>query len=217
MKLPWQNKNQVTTLSPKEGYNRWAATYSKESNPIKDLSDKGILKFLPDVQSKIVLDAGCGTGHFCKVLSDRGASKIIGIDFSSAMIETAKQNCPAAEFYSEDISIQFLEKETFDLIICALVLGHIIDIRPALENLAVALKKGGTLLISDFHPFLTLQHAKRTFKDASGSLFEIKHHLHLFQDIIQCLHQHQIVVETLEEPLWHDAPVIYIMKAKKIE
>ena len=204
-------------LSPREGYNRWAATYSKESNPIKNLSDKGILKLLPDVQNKIALDAGCGAGHFCKVLSDRGACKIIGVDFSSAMIETAKENCPTVEFRADDISIQFLEKESFDLIICALVLGHIIDIRPALENLAEALKKGGTLLISDFHPFLTLQHAKRTFKDASGGLFEIKHHLHLFQDIIQCLRQHHIVVETLEEPLWNDAPVIYVMKAKKIE
>ena len=215
MKVPWQNRKMVELVSPLEGYNRWAATYSKESNPIKDLSDERIGKFLPDVQNKIVLDAGCGTGHFCKLLNERGASKVIGIDISGAMIEVAKQNCPSVEFRSEDISIQSLEKETFDLIICALVLGHILDIRPALENLASSLKKGGTILISDFHPFLTLQHAKRTFEDASGNLYEIKHHLHLFQDIFQCLHQHRIVVETLEEPLWNDAPVIYALKAKK--
>ncbi len=216
MKFPWQNKKPVPLLSPREGYDLWAANYSSESNPIKNLSDEAIIKLLPDVKNKSVLDAGCGTGYFCQLAYEREAAKITGIDISPKMIEMAKRNCPSAEFNCADISTEPIQKEAFDVIIFALVLGHIKDIRPALENLASTLKSGGTLLISDFHPFLTLRNSKRTFKDASGKLFEVPHHLHLFQDIIQCLHQHKVMLEILEEPLWQDVPVVYAMKAKKM-
>ncbi len=215
MKFPWQNKEPIPLLSPLEGYDLWSANYGSESNPIKNLSDEVINKLFPDVKNKSVLDAGCGTGYFCQWATEQGAAKITGIDISPKMIEMAKRNCPSAGFKCADISTESIPKETFDVIILALVLGHIKDIRPALENLASSLKPGGTLLISDFHPFLTLRNSKRTFKDPSGKLFEIHHHLHLFQDIIQSLHQHKVMLEILEEPLWKDEPAIYAMKAKK--
>src|SRR5258708_38977735 len=127
-----------------------------------------------------------------------------------------RKNCLFVEFKYMGISNQPFGNERFDLVICALVLGHIADVGPALGNLASSLKKGGYILISDFHPFLTLHHSRRTFKDKSGKTFEIQHHLNLFQDIIRCLQQHSITLETLEEPAWNNVPVIYAMKAKKM-
>ena len=215
MKWPWQNKKPPELLSPAEGYNRWAATYREESNPIKDLSNTWIEKLLPDIQGKTILDAGCGTGHFCQLLERRQPSKIVGLDLSPAMIAQARKNCPSGEFHSLDISIHPIGIDQYELVICALVLGHIEDIRPVIGHLASALKKGGVLLISDFHPFLTLQHAKRTFKDHSGKHFEIQHHLHLFQDIIRTLQSYEITLEAFEEPMWNNVPMIYAMKFKK--
>lgn len=216
MKLPWQNKKQIDLLTPLEGYNRWAATYRDETNPIKNLSNELIEKFLPDVQGSTILDAGCGTGYFCQLLENRQPSKIVGVDVSPTMIEVAKKNCPSIEFNCVDISNQPLGKEQFDLVICALVLGHIASVEPAIGNMTSSLKKGGYILISDFHPFLTLHQSRRTFKDATGKTFEIQQHLHLFQDIIRCFQQQGIVLEALEEPLWNKVPVIYAMKAKKM-
>src|SRR5258708_32707755 len=125
MKLPWQNKKQVDLLSPLEGYNRWAPTYHDESNPVKDLSNDRIERFLPDVHGCTILDAGCGTGYFCQLLEKSQPSKIVGLDISPAMIEVAKKNCLSVEFNCMDISNQPFGNERFDLVICALVLGHI--------------------------------------------------------------------------------------------
>ena len=215
MKFPWSNKKIVPLLSPREGYDRWAASYNTESNPIKNLSNELIGNLLPDVKNKSVLDAGCGTGYFCQWAHERNAAAITGIDFSPAMIELAKKNCPSAIFQCVDISSEPLMKEEFDIVIFALVLGHIQNIKPALGNLTAALKPGGTFVITDFHPYLTLRDAKRTFKDAAGKLFEVQHYLHLFQDIIQTLHQNHMMLEILEEPVWNGEPVIYAIKAIK--
>ena len=214
MKFPWTNKK-IPLLSPREGYDRWAASYCTESNPIKNLSNELIGNLLPDVKNKAVLDAGCGTGYFCRWAYERNAAAITGIDISPAMIEVAKKSCPSAIFQCADISTEPLKKENFEVIIFGLVLGHIQNIKPALANLASSLRSGGTLVISDFHPFLTLRNSKRTFKDGAGKLFEVQHYLHLFQDVIQTLHQNQVMLEILEEPMWNGAPVIYAMKATK--
>ncbi len=215
MRLPWHSKKKINILPPLDGYNRWAATYSEESNPIKNLSNVSIEKLLPDLEGKIVLDAGCGTGHFCQLLEKNKASKIVGLDLSPAMIEIAKKASPLIEFRCQDISVIPLEREYFDFILCSLVIGHIADLGPAMDNLLGSLKKGGIILLTDFHPFLTLQHAQRTFKDSNGKTVEIEHHLHLFQDLIQCFHDHQVNLELLEEPCWNNVPVVYIMKARK--
>ena len=217
MKISWLNRKSIPLLSPLEGYERWASSYSLESNPIKKLSNEAIQKFLPDLRGKSVLDAGCGTGYFCQIAHAAGASSIAGWDIPPLMLEQAKIQCPSANFLCADISREEIPKDNFDVIILALVLGHIENIGPVLANLSSALRPGGTLILSDFHPVLTLGNAKRTFKDQSGNLFEIQHHLHLVQEIIENLHQHQVMMVMLEEPLWNDRPAIYAIQAKKKE
>ncbi len=215
----WFNKEKETpVLSPLKGYNLWASTYSTESNPIKNFSNKLVEQLLPDLNGKSILDAGCGTGHFCELAHSKDASRIVGIDISLAMIEQARKNCPSSEFLCGDLSTATLEKKSFDVVVCALVLGHIEDILPALKNLSHCLKNGGEMIISDFHPFLTLHHSKRTFVNPkTGNSFEIKHYLHLFQEVINSLKNYGLLVHQLEEPLWNNVPVIYALKAKKIQ
>lgn len=38
---------------------------------------------------KKILDVGCGSGRFCIAFAERGAEKVIGVDFARAMIEIA--------------------------------------------------------------------------------------------------------------------------------
>jgi len=203
-------------LSPLEGYNRWAASYGTESNPVKVLSDDLIKKFLPDLKGKAVLDAGCGVGKFCVLAESQQASSVVGIDLSPAMIDEARRHCPHAEFRCGDLGSVVMEPARFDVIICSLVLAHIENFEPALQKLVRALREGGVLLITDFHPFLTLQQSKRTFRDeSSGKTYEVQHYLHLFQDYFRIFREERITLEFFEEPRFQGSPVIFGLRARK--
>lgn len=213
----WWKSKKIKVLSPLEGYDRWAATYSHESNPIKNLSDELVEKFLPDLHGKAVLDAGCGTGKFCSVAEKQNAAEITGIDLSPAMIDIARKQNTFSTFRCESLSDAVLPENKFDVIICALVLGHIEYLAPVLTKLLLALKKNGTLIITDFHPFLTLLQSKRTFNDSlSGKQFEVLHHLHLFQEYFRCISENYAIIETLQEPLYNGTPVIFGLRIKKV-
>jgi malonyl-CoA O-methyltransferase len=211
----WPKRKRNSVLSVMDGYNRWAGTYSQESNPIKNLSNQILESWLPLTTGIEVLDAGCGTGHFSEILTNRNLAKVTGIDFSPLMIDVAKKRVPAAEFICQDLSSVQLERNRYDLVISALVLAHIRELDPTLTKLIRGLKKGGLLLISDFHPYLTLQKSKRTFRDQSGRTFEISHHLHMLSEVIQIINREGLSLENLEEPMWQDAPAIYAIKATK--
>ncbi len=213
----WWKHKQIKVLSPLEGYNRWAATYNQESNPIKNLSDDIIKEFLPDLRGKTVLDAGCGTGGFCSIAEKQLASKVVGIDISPAMIEIARTQTTLTEFRCGSLINVVIEENCFDVIICSLVLGHVEYLAPALTPLLKGLTAGGVLIITDFHPFLTLLKSKRTFTDAAtGNNFEVQHHLHLFQEYVRCFTENGVVMEVLEEPFYKNQPVVFGLCARKI-
>lgn len=208
-------KKSTPVLSPKEGYDLWALSYAQESNPIKDLSNRFVESMLPDLSGKTLLDAGCGTGHFCVYAQNHGASKITGVDFSQVMIDQAKKNCPTAQFYCGDIST--FKQEPVDIIICALVIGHIQNISTLFSNFSALLKSGGYLVLTDFHPILTQQHAKRTFKNSqTQQIIEIKHYLHTLEEIKKLLESSGFRIERIQEPQWNNTPVVYGFKALKL-
>jgi len=212
----WKLRKKITVLTPLEGYNRWSSTYHHESNPIKDLSDQLVEKLLPDLKDKNFLDAGCGTGKFCSLAEKKNAARIVGLDLSPNMIEIARQQCKSAEFRSGDLSSVLIEENNYDVIVCALVLGHLEHLTPALDSLLKALRHGGVLIITDFHPFLTLLQAKRTFRETvTGKNFEVRHHLHLFEDYFKVISLHHAVVETLEEPRYNNSPAVFGFRIRK--
>jgi len=61
------------------------------------LLDDFILPFLNDFNKKVVLDAGCGAGHWTKLSAQKGAI-VHGVDIQSKMIEQAVANTANSEF-----------------------------------------------------------------------------------------------------------------------
>jgi len=53
---------------------------------------ENIIKFLKPGKDDAVLDVGCGPGTWSKIIA-KHAKKVVGIDVSPSMIETAKKNC----------------------------------------------------------------------------------------------------------------------------
>lgn len=49
------------------------------------------LEKLEPLAGKSVLDVGCGSGRFCLAYAERGASRVVGVDFAAAMIDIANR------------------------------------------------------------------------------------------------------------------------------
>ncbi len=211
--MNWFNKEKK--LNPLEAYNLWARSYGNESNPIKNLSDELIKNWMTDITGKSVLDVGCGVGKVCQLADLLGASQITGVDFSLPMVEEAKKNSPKAEIKQLDLTITKI-KGHYDYVISALVLGHIHNLDFTLPNLIENLSPEGVLLITDFHPYLTLQGGRRTFTEAnSKKVFEVDHYLHLFEEYFKIIRDSNADVVDLVERLYQGQPAVFGMKIQK--
>jgi SAM-dependent methyltransferase len=62
-----------------------------------------------------VLDVGCGTGLFCMLAAERGAT-VAGLDAAERSIEIAKERTPAGNFKVGDIEELPWGDETFDVV-----------------------------------------------------------------------------------------------------
>src|SRR5260370_21224867 len=51
-----------------------------------------LFELLGDVQGKSVLDLACGEGHYTRLLKAMGASRVVGVDISPAMIDLANKS-----------------------------------------------------------------------------------------------------------------------------
>lgn len=98
-----------------------------------------------DLQGKIVLDAGCGTGRHVRY-SAQHAKVVIGIDlsFATRVAERLSHELPNAHIVQADIyRLPFLQ-ETFDRIFSLGVLHHLPDPKGAYLGLLPYAKKGGS-------------------------------------------------------------------------
>lgn len=198
------------------GYDLWAATYPYEKNPIKSASNETIIKMLPPLKGKRVMDAGCGSGYFCQHAEHEGAMEIVGIDFSSKMIEQAHKICKYTRLLVDDIRNVECKDSSVDVLICALVLGHLEKIDQIISKFSKALAKDGVLVISDFHPFLSLKGQQRTFRSGKDIL-EVPHYIHMLNHYINLMAKYGLAIVQMEEPVWQDSPAIFVLKAKKIQ
>ena len=82
-----------------------------------------------------VLDLGCGTGH---LLAGLEPGRGVGVDFSSRMVEIARQNYPDMEFVqgdAEDPDLAARLGGPFDVIVVSDTIGYFDDCETALRNL----------------------------------------------------------------------------------
>src|SRR5258708_36104334 len=129
--LPFFRRREPEKIAIQSGYDLWSEHYAEEKNPIKSASDQSVKDMLPDLKGKSVLDSGCGTGYFCQFAEQTGAEKITGVDFSARMIDKAKQHCKKTHFVTGEIQDIKLTAPV-NVVICALVLGHLKYLQPAL-------------------------------------------------------------------------------------
>lgn len=124
----------------------------------KEVMIPTILKLLPDLKGKSVLDAGTGNGILIPHLSKLNPKTVVGIDISEDLLSVARERLPKnLKFYKRDLTKELnLEEGPFDLVISNLVLNEIEDIDAALRNISGQIKKGGQLILGLLHPAYVL-------------------------------------------------------------
>ena len=82
-----------------------------------------------DLRPRTAMDLACGTGILCGILENAGM-EASGMDFSSGMIEIARQNAPHIHFDVADM-ITYRPDRQFDLVTCT---GDAVNHIPELSN-----------------------------------------------------------------------------------
>ena len=133
-------------MNIRQAYSDWSATYDLDRNLTRDLDQAVTRNILANLHCKSVLELGCGTGKNTALLAEIG-ERICAIDFSPSMIGKArdKLRLDNVSFEVADITKPWpCESESYDLIVCNLVLEHIRDLSLKRDphNLNLAVEKG---------------------------------------------------------------------------
>jgi SAM-dependent methyltransferase len=104
---------------------------------------------IEQLQGKLVLDAGCGTGRFAEVVHRYGG-EYVGLDYSFA-VDAAQANVghlAGVHFVQADLFAPPFADDVFDLVMSLGVLHHTPDPRRAFAGLPRVLKPRGQLTIT---------------------------------------------------------------------
>ena len=109
-----------------------------------------MLDLLGKVKGKRILDFGCGSGIYAKLLTEKRAI-VSGFDISHEMLKIAKQNNPELDLrQGSGYNIPF--KEEFDIVQASLVLDYFDDWDKVFREVKRVLKKGGHFVFSIGNP-----------------------------------------------------------------
>src|SRR3989344_1648913 len=109
-----------------------------------------MLTALGNVKGKKILDWGCGSGVYAKILSKRGAGGK-GFDISEEMIKIARTENQNLDLrIGSGLKIPFDEK--FDIVFASLALHYLKDWNKVFSEVSRVLKKEGLFLFSDDNP-----------------------------------------------------------------
>ncbi len=101
------------------------------------------------LKDKRVLEIGCGTGFYTKLMSEIGVTDYMGLDITDTLFSVLKQKFPSYNFICVDITQKGLN-ERFDIILMLNVIEHIVSeqkLTNTLINVDNSLIKGGIFVV----------------------------------------------------------------------
>jgi malonyl-CoA O-methyltransferase len=135
-----------------DNYAAVAANYDAHAEPQRRAA-ADLLAFTGPVAPRAVLEPGCGTGLYTRLLlAEFPRAEVLGVDISAAMLQVARQKLAdsRAEFRIADA--EAFHDGQYDLITSNAALQWFNDLPAGLDCLAGLLAPGGTLSFSFFGP-----------------------------------------------------------------
>jgi len=194
----------VMIMSIQKAYNDWSETYDTDENLTRDLDQKVTREALANLYFKSILEIGCGTGKNTAFLAKIGES-VHAVDFSQGMIEKAREKVRAdnVRFSTMDITQKWnFENQSFDLIVCNLVLEHIEDLSFVFSEASRVLKQKGRFLINELHPFKQYEGKKARFYRDEETI-EVQAFGHHISDFLNAAVNNGLTLAKLNE-FWHE-------------
>jgi ubiquinone/menaquinone biosynthesis C-methylase UbiE len=194
----------VTNMSIQKAYNDWSQTYDTDENLTRDLDQKVTRETLAHLHFSSILEIGCGTGKNTLFLSQIGEC-VHAIDFSQGMIEKAKAKVQAenVRFSMMDLTQKWnFDNQSFDLIICNLVVEHMEDLSFVFSEASRTLKERGRFFINELHPFKQYEGRKARFTMDEETI-EVQAFVHHMSDFLDAASKNGLALLTLNE-YWHE-------------
>lgn len=138
---------------------------------------KVLTKFAKDLKKKEdvkILDIGCGTGEYTKLLSKAfPKAQIIGLDISPKMIALAKVKCKNCKNVKFEVGTAYNIKKSrnsFDLV-CGFYVLHHLEIKPVVREVERIIKPGGFVFFCEpniLNPVVYLIKSSKKLKEMVG-------------------------------------------------
>ena len=132
-----------------------------------------MLDVWPAVKGRQALDLACGTGRYVQLLQQGGVRHVVGLDLSRGMLSRVAD---ASRVQADMMQLPFAS-DTFDVVVCALAVGHV-DLQVWAHEAGRVLDRSGVLLYSDFHPEAARAGLTRSFRDAEDRKWILPHRRH---------------------------------------
>ena len=141
-----------------------APYWIKESREGGDVARKGLLdaymlSVCGDVAGLRILDCGCGEGRFCRMLAERGAQYVLGVDTCEPMIAAARElQSDNDQYMVGDVqNLDFLADQSFDLAISYLNQCDLPDFEANIREVYRVLTQEGRFIVANLHPMRTAE------------------------------------------------------------
>jgi SAM-dependent methyltransferase len=189
------------TLDVAAGYAAWAPFYDATMDEHLDLPFLNLLLSVDWHEIAACVDLGCGTGRIGAWLRAHGAERVDGVDASSAMLDQAACKGIYDRLICSDAATTGLVGADYDLAISSFAACHISDLAGFYAEAARLARRGGKIIVIDYHPFMLLKGVPTHFNKPTGEPVAIANVIHLIGDHIEAGRRAGLIVLELHEQL----------------